>query len=306
MEDIQKLLQDVISTKNILKNEPMSKHTSFKIGGIADYYIIINSTNELKNVLKIAKSNKIPITIIGNGTNLLVREGGIRGFVLKLNLNNFRIIRRANEILITVESGMSLATLSLIAGKEEIGGLEFLSGIPGTIGGAIRMNAGAYGKEMKDIVVKSRYMTYDGKIKNLTLDEHKFEYRNSIFSELKDAILIDTTIKAEKGIKKEIEEKVKEYSNLRKEKQPLEYPNAGSTFKRKEGYITAKLIDECGLKGYNIGDAEVSTKHAGFIVNKGKATANDILKLVEYVKLEVKKKFDIDIELEIIVLGDEK
>lgn len=306
MEDIEKLLQDVISTKNILKNEPMSKHTSFKIGGIADYYIIINSTNELKNVLKIAKSNKIPITIIGNGTNLLVREGGIRGFVLKLNLNNFRIIRRANEVLITVESGMSLATLSLIAGKEEIGGLEFLSGIPGTIGGALRMNAGAYGKEMKDVVIKSRYMTYDGKIKNLNLDEHKFEYRNSIFSELKDAIIIDTTIKAEKGIKKDIEEKVKEYSNLRKEKQPLEYPNAGSTFKRKEGYITAKLIDECGLKGYSIGDAEVSTKHAGFIVNKGKATANDILKLVEYVKSEVKKKFDIDIELEIIVLGDEK
>ena len=201
---------------------------------------------------------------------------------------------------------MSLATLSLIAGKEEIGGLEFLSGIPGTIGGALRMNAGAYGKEMKDVVIKSRYMTYDGKIKNLNLDEHKFEYRNSIFSELKDAIIIDTTIKAEKGIKKDIEEKVKEYSNLRKEKQPLEYPNAGSTFKRKEGYITAKLIDECGLKGYSIGDAEVSTKHAGFIVNKGKATANDILKLVEYVKSEVKKKFDIDIELEIIVLGDEK
>lgn len=306
MEDIEKILQDVINSKNILKNEPMSKHTSFKIGGIADYYIIVNSTQELKNVLKIANSKKIPVTIVGNGTNLLVRDGGIRGFVIRLNLNNFKIKRNANEVQLTVESGMSLATLSLIATKEEIAGLEFLSGIPGTIGGAIRMNAGAYGKEIKDVVIKSRYMTYDGKIKTLNSEEHKFEYRNSIFSKLNDAIIIDTTIKCEKGNKNEIEEKIKEYSNLRKEKQPLEYPNAGSTFKRKEGYITAKLIDECGLKGYNVGDAEVSTKHAGFIINKGKATADDILKLAGHVKCEVKKKFDIDIELEIIVLGDEK
>ena len=306
MEDVEKILQDVISRKNILKNEPMSKHTSFKIGGIADYYIVVNSIQELKNVLKIAESNKIPITIVGNGTNLLVREGGIRGFVIKLNLNNFKIKRSSSEIQLTVESGMSLATLALIATKEEISGLEFLSGIPGTVGGAIRMNAGAYGKEMKDVVVKSRYMTYDGKIKTLNLDEHKFEYRNSVFSNLKDVIIIDTTIKGEKGNKEEIENQIKEYSKLRKEKQPLEYPNAGSTFKRKEGYITAKLIDECGLKGYSIGDAEVSIKHAGFIINKGKATANDILNLTQHIKCEVKKKFDVDIELEIIVLGDEK
>lgn len=306
MEDVEKILQDVINSKNILKNEPMSKHTSFKIGGIADYYIVVNSVQELKNVLKIAESNKIPITIVGNGTNLLVREGGIRGFVIKLNLNNFKIKRSSSEIQLTVESGMSLATLALIATKEEISGLEFLSGIPGTVGGAIRMNAGAYGKEMKDVVVKSRYMTYDGKIKTLNLDEHKFEYRNSVFSNLKDVIIIDTTIKGEKGNKEEIENQIKEYSKLRKEKQPLEYPNAGSTFKRKEGYITAKLIDECGLKGYSIGDAEVSIKHAGFIINKGKATANDILNLTQHIKCEVKKKFDVDIELEIIVLGDEK
>ncbi len=306
MEDVEKILQDVINSKNILKNEPMSKHTSFKIGGIADYYIVVNSVQELKNVLKIAESNKIPITIVGNGTNLLVREGGIRGFVIKLNLNNFKIKRSSSEIQLTVKSGMSLATLALIATKEEISGLEFLSGIPGTVGGAIRMNAGAYGKEMKDVVVKSRYMTYDGKIKTLNLDEHKFEYRNSVFANLKDVIIIDTTIKGEKGNKEEIENQIKEYSKLRKEKQPLEYPNAGSTFKRKEGYITAKLIDECGLKGYSIGDAEVSIKHAGFIINKGKATANDILNLTQHIKCEVKKKFDVDIELEIIVLGDEK
>lgn len=307
MEDVEKMLQDVISVnKNILKNEPMSKHTSFKIGGNADYFIIVNSVEELKGVLKIAKSQKIPVTIVGNGTNLLIREGGIRGFVIKLNLNSFKIKRSSNEIQITVEAGMSLSALSVIAEKEEITGLEFLSGIPGTIGGALRMNAGAYGREMKDIVVKTRYMTYDGKIKTLSLEEHEFEYRNSIFSKLKDAIIIDTTLKAEKGNKIEIDGKIEEYSKSRKEKQPLEYPNAGSTFKRKEGYITAKLIDECGLKGYNIGDAEVSTKHAGFVINKGRATASDVLKLVEHVKCEVKKKFDIDIELEIIVLGEKK
>lgn len=305
MEGFEKELQEVINKKNILKNEPMSKHTSFKIGGNAEYFIKIASVQELKSVLKIANQNKIPITLIGNGTNILVREGGIKGFVIKLELNEFKIKRNTNEILITVESGMALATLATIAIKEEISGLEFLSGIPGTIGGAIRMNAGAYGSEMKDIVVKTRYMTYDGKIKTLSLEEHNFTYRNSIFSEL-PVIILDTTIKVKKGNKKEIEEKIKEYSISRREKQPLEYPNAGSTFKRKEGIITAKLIDECGLKGFNVGDAEISTKHAGFVVNKGKATANDVLELVKHVQKQVKEKFNIDIELEILVLGDEK
>lgn len=217
MEGFEKELQEVINKKNILKNEPMSKHTSFKIGGNAEYFIKIASVQELKSVLKIANQNKIPITLIGNGTNILVREGGIKGFVIKLELNEFKIKRNTNEILITVESGMALATLATIAIKEEISGLEFLSGIPGTIGGAIRMNAGAYGSEMKDIVVKTRYMTYDGKIKTLSLEEHNFTYRNSIFSEL-PVIILDTTIKVKKGNKKEIEEKIKEYSISRREK----------------------------------------------------------------------------------------
>lgn len=305
MEEIDKKLQEIVNKKNILKNEPMSKHTSFKIGGNAEYFIKINSVQELKEVLNIASKNNIPITIVGNGTNLLVREGGIKGFVIKLELKNFKIKRSTNDIFITVESGMTLSALANIAIKEEITGLEFISGIPGTIGGALRMNAGAYGFEMKDIVLKTRYMTYDGKIKTLNLEEHEFKYRDSIFSNLK-AIIIDTIIKVKKGNKTEIENKMKEYSTSRKEHQPLEYPNAGSTFKRKEGIITAKIIDECGLKGYSIGDAEVSTKHAGFIINKGKATATDVLKLVEHIKKEVKTKFNVDIELEILVLGDEK
>lgn len=304
MTEIERKLLEGIQKKNILKDEPMSKHTSFKIGGKADYFIKVTSIDELKFVLKLAKENKIQIQIVGNGTNLLVRESGIRGFVIKLELNRFKIKKTTKEYFIIAESGLALSKLSNIAIKEELEGLEFLTGIPGTIGGGVRMNAGAYGKEMKDIVVKTKYMTYDCKIKNLDLAEHEFKYRNSIFSRI-DGIILETTIKAQKGDKNQIEEKIKEYSNSRKEKQPLEYPNAGSSFKRKEGVITAKLIDECGLKGYRIGDAEVSTKHAGFIINKGKATADDVLRLVEYIKKCVKEKFNEEIELEILVLGDE-
>lgn len=305
MPDLERQLQEIVKRNNVLKNEPMSKHTSLKIGGIADYFIKIKSIDELKNVLEFTNKNKIKTTIVGNGTNLLVKDGGIRGVVIKLELIDFKIKKMANEVQITVGSGMTLAALAAVALKEEIAGLEFLSGIPGTIGGAIRMNAGAYGSEMKDIVVKTRYMTYDGKIKTLDLDEHEFVYRNSIFSRL-DVIIIDTTISVKKGNKEEIENKMNEYSVSRKNSQPLEYPNAGSTFKRKEGVITAKIIDECGLKGFNVGDAEVSTKHAGFIVNKGKATAKDFLELVEHIKKEIKNKTGLDLELEILVIGEDK
>ena len=305
MLDLERQLQEIVKTGDILKNEPMSKHTSLKIGGIADYFIKIKSKEELKNLLEFTNKNKIKVTIVGNGTNLLVKDGGIRGIVIKLELNEFKIKKMSNNVLITVGSGMTLATLAAMALKEEITGLEFLSGIPGTIGGAIRMNAGAYGFEMKDIIVKTRYMTYDGKIKTLDLAEHKFEHRNSVFSKL-NVIIIDTTISVKKGIKEEIENKMNEYSISRRNSQPLEYPNAGSTFKRKDGIITAKVIDECGLKGFGIGDAEISTKHAGFIINKGKATAKDFLELVEHIKKELKNKTGLDLELEILVMGEEK
>ncbi len=305
MTEFDKQLQEIVSRNDILKNEPMSKHTSFKIGGNADYFVKITNCDKLKKVLNLAEKNNIPITVVGNGTNLLVREGGIRGIVIKLELNQFKIKKNVNEVIITVESGMTLSTLSAIALKEEISGLEFLSGIPGTIGGALRMNAGAYGKEMKDIVLKTRYMTYDGKIKTLSLEDHKFEYRNSIFSRLK-GIIIDTTIRGTQGNSTDIKNLMEEYSISRKASQPLDYPSAGSSFKRLGEVVTAKIIDECGLKGFNIGDAEISTKHAGFIINKGKATSNDVLKLVEEVKRQVKEKCDLDIELEILVLGEEK
>jgi UDP-N-acetylmuramate dehydrogenase len=303
MDDFEKELQDIVGKQNLFIDEPMSKHTSFRIGGIADYFVKINSVEELKSVLEFANKNKLPFTIIGNGTNLLVREAGIRGLVLKINFNDFKIKKVSDDILITAESGMSLASLSSIALKEEIQGLEFLSGIPGTVGGAIRMNAGAYGSEIKDFVVKSRVMTYDGKIKTLQLSEHQFEYRNSVFSKM-NCIIIDTTLKVKKGNKDDIKAKIDELSESRRKSQPLEYPNAGSTFKRKEGVITAKLIDECGLKGYSVGDAEVSTKHAGFIINKGNATAEDVIELIRIVEDTVQKKCNKEIKLEIEIIGE--
>ena len=304
MEDIYLSLQDGgINKKDILKDEPMINHTSFKIGGNADFFINITSIKNLKFVLEFANKNNIPITVVGNGTNLLVTEKGIRGITIKLDLKNFKIEKSKEDVFITVEAGFALSKLANIALKEELEGLEFLAGIPGTVGGAIRMNAGAYGKEMKDILVKTRYMTYDGKIKTIDLEEHNFEYRNSIFSKI-DVIILETVIKAKIGKKEEIQKRINEYMQKRIDSQPLEFPNAGSTFKRKEGIITAKIIDECGLKGYSIGDAEVSNKHAGFIINKGKATSKDILNLVDYVKKVVKEKKNVDIELEILVLGE--
>ena len=304
MDSLQKELQEGIKRKNILKDEPMKEHTSFKVGGIADYFIKIENIDELKFLLKFVEKKKIPLTIVGNGTNLLVTDKGIRGIVAKIEMNGFRFEKNVDSVIFTAEAGLTLPKLAGIALKEEFAGLEFLFGIPGTIGGAIRMNAGAYGSEMKDVVLKTKYIDRKSlKIKTLDLKEHKFEYRNSIFSK-KDYIILETTLKLSKGTKDEINAKMDEYMKSRKEKQPLEFPNAGSTFKRKGDIITAKLIDECGLKGVSVGDACVSEKHAGFIINKGKATASDILELIDKIKKVVKEKQNIDIELEVLVLGE--
>lgn len=301
--NIEKELLKIVQKDRILKNEPMKKHTSFKVGGIADYFVIIENEKELKEILKFTKQNKIPLQLVGNGTNLLVTDKGIRGIVIKLNMQNYKIERTKNYALITVEAGFPLCKLANVALREELGNLEFLSGIPGTIGGAIRMNAGAYGMEMKDLVIKTKFMNEEGDIQKINLEEHEFSYRESRFSK-EEAFILETTLRVPYDTKENIQKKIEEYSNSRKEKQPLEFPSAGSTFKRKEGIITAKLIDECGLKGYSIGDAEVSNKHAGFIVNKGNATAKDILDLIEYVKKVVYDKTKEKIELEVLVIGE--
>lgn len=303
MNEITEKLEKIIAKENLFINEPMSKHTSFKIGGNADYFIKVKSISELKKILAFAKKESMPYQIVGNGTNLLVRENGIRGLVIKLELMDISIGKQHDFAYITVGAGLTLARVALIACENGLTGLEGMSGIPGTVGGAIRMNAGAYGNEMKDIVVFSKCMNSAGEILELNLAQHEFEHRKSSF-ENNGLIVLETTLKLKYDDKKNIEQKMKECKTSRCEKQPLEFPNAGSTFKRNKDIPTAKLINDCGLKGYSIGGAEVSEKHSGFIINKGNATASDVLNLTDYIKKQVKEKFDKEIELEIIVVGE--
>ncbi len=292
-----------ISKDKILFAEPMNKYTSFKIGGPAECLIKIQNIEELKDVLKLANKNNIPVNIIGNGSNLLVLDEGISGITLMIKIEGISFNTLNDEkIIVCVGAGEKITKAGRIFLNNSLTGFEEISGIPGTFGGAVRMNAGAHGKEMKDIVRKVICMDYLGNEKIFTNSEMKFGYRKSLLKE-KKYIVTEVELELKKGKSEEIKAKMDEYANFRKEKQPLEYPSAGSTFKRGEDFITAKLIDEAGLKGYSIGDAEVSTKHAGFIINKGNATAKDVLKLVDKVKEEVYKKFQKKIELEVEVIG---
>jgi len=292
-------LKKLISKDKIRINEPMNNYTSFKIGGPAECLIKIQTFEELKLILKLSKEKNIPLTIIGNGSNVLVSDNGIKGIVLKIEISTFEIDNETAQL--KVGSGVKLGMIAQKCLKQEIAGFEFASGIPGTIGGAIRMNAGAHGKEMKDVVTTITYMDRDGEIFTISNKEAEFEYRKSLFTN-KDYIILEVQMELEKGIKEEIQAKMTEYSTYRKEKQPIEYPSAGSTFKRGTDFITAKLIDDCGLKGYQIGGAQISEKHAGFIINKGNATAEDVMKLMEYTKEQVFKKFGKVIEPEIEIL----
>lgn len=298
MDDIYQKLTSTIDESKIKVNESMKKHTSFKVGGNAKYFITATQVEDIKNVLKLAKEEKIKLFILGNGSNVLFKEEEYNGIVLQIKLDDMQI---ENDRLI-IEAGVKNAIIARKLLETELSGFEFAAGIPGTIGGAIRMNAGAYGGEMKDIVISVTYLDYETlQIKEITNEECNFSYRHSIFGENKN-VIISTTLKLQKSNKEEIESKMNEYMQSRKEKQPLEYPSAGSTFKRGKDFITAKLIDECGLKGYTIGGAQVSEKHAGFIINKDNATATDIIELIEYVKKTVYEKTGkyIDLEIEII------
>ena len=303
-KEILNNLEKIISKEKIKQNEPMKEHTSLKIGGPAEIFVRVSSVEELKEILKLCKTNKIPLTIVGNGSNILVLDKGIKKIVIKKNLKEIKIKNKENEnIEITVDDGVQLGFLAQKLLKEEITGFEELSGIPGTIGGAIVMNAGAHGKEMKDIVTEITAIDYSGNIHIFTNEQAKFEYRNSIFS-TGEYIILQVKLLLKKGNKEEIKLKMNEYAQYRKEKQPIEYPSAGSTFKRGTDFVTAKLIDDAGLKGYSIGGAKVSEKHAGFVINTGNATAKDIIELVKYVQDKVYEKFGKKIELEIKILGE--
>lgn len=294
-----KEIEKIISKEKIYINEPMSKHTSFKIGGPAECLIKIKTTEELKSILEFTVKKNIPLTIIGNGSNILVSDEGIKGIVLKIEIDTFVINKETAHL--KIGSGVKLAFIAQKCLKQELAGFEFASGIPGTIGGAIRMNAGAHGREMKDVITTITYMDREGIIHKINNEEAKFEYRKSLFAQ-KDYIILEVEMQLEKGNSEEIQSKMTEYATYRKEKQPIEYPSAGSTFKRGTDFITAKLIDECGLKGYQIGGAQISEKHAGFIINKDNATAEDVIKLMEYTKEQIYNKFGKLIEPEIEII----
>ena len=303
-EELKKqILQLGILQDNIMFDEPMSKHTTFKVGGPAECYIKIDNIQDLRHILKLSKQENIPLTVLGNGSNVLVLDGGIKGIVLNIRFNKIEMMNLDKKIFANVGAGVKVSVFGHLLVKNAITGFEELSGIPGTIGGAVRMNAGAHGKEFKDIISTVTCMDYNGNVHQFDNEEMQFEYRRSILKD-KQYIILEAHMEFRKGNKEDIKEKMEEYSTYRREKQPIEYPSAGSTFKRGTDYITAKLIDEAGLKGYSIGGAEVSSKHAGFIINKGNATAKDILELIEYVKYNIEKKYNKKIELEIEIIGE--
>ena len=257
-QKIYELLTNEIKQGIVKIDEPMRKHTNFKIGGNADVFVIAKSIEEIKCVIKFSKENNIPLTILGNGSNVLVSDKGIRGIVLQIGLKEIKVEKYENA-LIEVDAGAMLGALAQILLKQSISGFEFAAGIPGSIGGAIRMNAGAYGGEMKDIVKNVTVLNEKGEINILTNEECEFSYRHSRFTNSKE-IIIKATLELPFGNENEIKAKMDEYAQSRKEKQPLNLPSAGSTFKRGADFITAKLIDECGLKGYTSGDAQVSCR----------------------------------------------
>lgn len=302
-DSIYKNIEKIVEKQNVFVNEPMKKHTSIRVGGNADIFVKANTIDKVKAIYSLAKKENIKLSVLGNGTNVLVKDNGIRGIVLKIDIDEINIRKEKNKIYIKAGAGVPIIKLSKIAFENSATGLEFAIGIPGTLGGAIKMNAGAYGSEMKNIVRTTTYLDNNGYIKKITNLEQKFEYRSSIFFKI-DGIILESELELEVGNKEEIENKMKENLIKRKEKQPLDKPSCGSTFKRGNDFITAKLIDECGLKGVCVGDAIVSTKHAGFVMNNGNATAKDFIELTDQIKNVVYEKFNKNIELEVQIMGE--
>ncbi len=287
---------------NYTENELMSEHTTFRIGGPADLFVVPTTVEGLAAVVSACNKEGIYCFILGNGSNVLVSDKGIRGVVVSTAacLNNIELIG-AYEI--KCGAGVKLSRLSDFACENSITGAEFAWGIPGTVGGAIYMNAGAYDGEMKDILVSCEYLTSDGELHTMLADEMDLSYRHSAFSE-NGYVIVSATVRLKAGDKGEIRAKMDDFMHRRKSKQPLEFPSAGSTFKRPVGGFAAALIDECGLKGYSVGGAEVSEKHAGFVINKDGATCFDVMRLVEHIKKEVFLKKSINLECEIRVIGE--
>lgn len=302
LEDMSKY----IDVSKVKINEPMSKHTTFKLGGVADALVIPESVEELIRVLAFAKERKIPVTVIGNGSKLLVLDGGIRGIVIKL-ASKFAKVEFDGEY-VKAMSGVTLPYLSRLAKAKSLTGLEFACGIPAALGGAIFQNAGAYDGDMASVVEEVTYLDENLNLVTKKNEELAFGYRNSFFKENKDKgyVIVYAVLHLHKGVSQDIERKMQENTKKRASKQPLEYPSAGSVFKRPEGYFVGKLVEDAGLRGKTLGGAQVSEKHTGFIVNKGGAMSKDVVDLIEYVKSEIFEKFGVKLEEEIIIIGEEK
>ena len=298
-------LQDIFAgctQRPLLPAEPMTKHTSFHIGGPAELMAQPQSEAELQSLLLKAAEAAVPVTLVGNGSNLLVRDKGIRGLVIKLG-SMLRDIKVSGNVL-TFGSGVSLAQASKKAAELGLSGMEFAVGIPGSIGGAVYMNAGAYDGEMSKVVKSVRVMDAEGEVSELSAGELDFGYRHSALQG-SSKIVTSVTVELAAGDKQAIAEKMADFSNRRITKQPLELPSAGSMFKRPPGYFAGTLIDQTGLKGYTVGGAQVSTKHAGFVVNIGGATAADVLQLISDVQAKVFAAHGVHLEPEVLVLGEE-
>lgn len=291
----------VLGSDNVKLQEPMKKHTTFRIGGPADYYLCPHSTKELQAVLQICRQEELPFFILGNGSNLLVSDQGYRGAVIQLWKNMSEIEREGTRIC--AQAGALLSKIAAAAFEDGLTGMEFAAGIPGTLGGAVVMNAGAYGGEMKDILKEVRVMDQEGTILTLSAEELELGYRTSIVKK-KGYIVLSADLELAPGNREEIKAKMEDLKERRVSKQPLELPSAGSTFKRPEGYFAGKLIMDAGLRGFTVGGAQVSEKHCGFVVNKGDATAEDVVTLIREVQRQVKDRFGVELETEVKFLGE--
>ncbi len=298
---LYKLLEEAAGQGNIFREEPMREHTTFRIGGNAEVFAAPDSIEGIGRVWQICRANSIPCHVVGNGSNLLVGDRGVRGVVLQI-YKNFSDIA-VDGTCLTVQAGTLLARTAAAAAEHGLTGLEFASGIPGTVGGAVTMNAGAYGGEMKDVLTRVKVLDESGGVHVLTREELRLGYRTSLVQE-REYLAVEAQMELAAADQDKIYARMEELKNARKEKQPIEYPSAGSTFKRPEGYFAGKLIMDAGLRGYRVGDAQVSEKHCGFVINRGQATAAQVMELISHIQAEVFRRFGVRLEMEVKRLGD--
>lgn len=293
------ILKSIVGEQYVCENEPMGKHCTFRCGGNAKYYVKPGSINELTDVIKACKKQEYPYMVIGNGSNILIKDEGYDGVIIEVNNRISSIDIIGDEIV--ADAGAKLSSVAMAAYESDLGGFEFAHGIPGNVGGAIVMNAGAYGGEMKDVVKWVKVLNEAGEIETINAEDLEFGYRTSAIMK-RNLVVLQMCIKLFLSSGEEISTIMQMFMQKRKAKQPLEYPSAGSTFKRPEGYFAGKLIEDAGLRGYRVGGAMVSEKHCGFVINYDNATATDIINLMEDVKNKVKEQFGVELEPEVKII----